>query len=244
MSGKNLEGALGLGSVVEAVRSQESSSRPFDHLVMERVFSETAYGELLDHLPERSLYEPFRSHADAVLPDGTVTRFRFPLVSEKISTLGEESRALWGEVVDVLCSENLREALFLKFERALERRFGVPALAVPVVPQAFLFKDLAGYRIRPHQDTARKAVTFQVYLPRDDDHPELGTVFHRKERAGFERAAQMAYRPNRAYAFPVTPDSWHSVDEVRAGAYERDSLMVLYYIENWDGKEFSSGAAY
>ena len=67
-----------------------------------------------------------------------------------------------------LCSRQLELAFKRKFRRTLEERFGKPAEKIGVYPIPILLRDQPGYRIGIHSDVAKKAVTVQFYLPRDE----------------------------------------------------------------------------
>jgi hypothetical protein len=90
------------------------------------------------------------------------------------------------------------------------------------------------YRIGIHGDGRRKAITVQLYLPRDESQAHLGTVFH-EGRSGeaAERTKRLAFRPATGYAFPVIRhESWHSVPQTSHADGERNSLMLTYYVHD------------
>ena len=92
-----------------------------------------------------------------------------------------------------------------------------------------LLRDLTGYRITPHPDTPIKACTIQIYLPFDESQCELGTSFYRKlEDGSLELARTLEYRPNTAYCFTVTNDSWHGT-VFEDFTKPRNSLTLTYY---------------
>src|SRR5438874_936269 len=75
-------------------------------------------------------------------------------------------------------SSALQEAFKAKFRAALEQRFGCNIDRLTFYPVPMLLRDLRGYRIGIHGDGQRKAITVQLYLPRDESQAQLGTVFH------------------------------------------------------------------
>jgi hypothetical protein len=90
-----------------------------------------------------------------------------------------------------------------------------------------------GYQIGIHPDTRSKAITVQLYLPRDRSLAHVGTVFHKaKGRDGFERALQMSFAPNTGYAFAVGADTYHSVDKVGPEVSTRDSILLTYFLDD------------
>ena len=202
-------------------------TEPFDHLVLGGVFPEEFYPQLLAMLPADRWYRELR-HSDAILPDGRSARLQFPLVAGNIARLPAVQRAFWSAIAAALRSAEVESAYRNKFAAALERVSGRRLAAIRLRPYATLFRDLGGYRISIHPDSPRKAMTTQFYLPVDEAQAHLGTLFHRRNTDGsFEQAKAMRFLPNSGYAFAVSPDSWHSVNPMRADDRPRDSLMII-----------------
>jgi hypothetical protein len=97
-------------------------------------------------------------------------------------------------------------------------------------PIPILLRDQPGYRIGIHADKNTKAITVQLYLPRDASQRDIGTIFHEAESGpDAEKLTQMPFLPSSGYAFPVSvTKSWHSAASTSDG--ERVSVMVTYYI--------------
>jgi hypothetical protein len=224
--------SLGL-DIVERVEASAVESVPFDHVYLEGVFSRETYDRLLDHLPETSRYRELR-HREAMQPDGRSARRKFYLFPEHIALLPPAQRAVWLEVSRVLCSPALQDALKRKFRRALEARFSRSIERLTFYPVPMLLRDLGGYRIGIHGDSVSKALTVQLYLPRDESQAHLGTRFH-EGRGGqaARRIKALAFRPATGYAFPVVYHAtWHSVAPTLQADGERNSLMLTYYVQN------------
>ena len=115
----------------------------------------------------------------------------------------------------------------------LERRFGRSIDTLSFYPVPMLLRDLRGYRIGIHGDAMRKAITVQLYLPRDDRQAHLGTLFHEgRDGEAAQRTRALAFRPATGYAFPVMRhQSWHSVAQTTDADGERNSLMLTYYVQ-------------
>ena len=217
--------------LVAAVDRAELRHEPFDHVALEQVLDPSVYAALLAALPDRDQFHDLKHH-DAVRKDGSSTRLRMYLYPELLGRLPEEQRRVWLPIAEALCSPALELAFKRKFRGALEQRFGKPAENVGMVPIPILLRDQPGYRIGIHSDVARKAITVQFYLPRDDSQRDLGTIFHQaKDGDGAERTIQMPFLPASGYAFPVAlTKSWHSAATASDRDGERVSMMVTYYV--------------
>jgi len=205
---------------------------PFDHVYIERLFPPDEYRRLLEHLPETRRYRQL-THREAMRSDGTSARRKFYLLPEHIMWLPRRERAYWRALSRQLRSRELQDAFKRKFQVALEQRFGtsIDKLSFYAVPM--LLRDLGGYRIGIHGDAMRKAITVQLYLPRNDSQAHMGTVFHegRNGEAAL-RTKRLAFLPATGYAFPVIRHrSWHSVPQTSDADGERNSLMLTYHVQ-------------
>ena len=100
-------------------------------------------------------------------------------------------------------------------------------------PIPILTRDIPGYLITPHTDTRWKGITVQLYLPRDDAHTNIGTIFHEKLADGsLPKRTQMRFAPNTGYAFAVGDDTWHSADPVGPEVTTRDSILLTYFVDS------------
>ncbi len=200
---------------------------PFDHLVLQDIFPEDLYGQILSQLPARSYYRGLK-HSEALLPDGSSARLQFPLVPANIARLPDTQRQFWSAVAAAVQSREVESAYKHKFRETLERISGKPLTSIRLRPYATLFRDVGGYKISAHPDSPRKAITTQFYLPADESQLHLGTVFHDQtpDRA-YRQVQAMRFAPNTGYAFAVTPTSFHSVSPMRAEDKPRDSLMII-----------------
>jgi hypothetical protein len=105
------------------------------------------------------------------------------------------------------------------------------------VQRPVLFRDITGYKISVHADNLDKVITSQIYLPRDESQAHLGTSFHRRKGdRSFEKVKTLPFTPNSGYAFPVTTESWHSVEQMRESDGARDTLMLIWYLEEKPSK--------
>jgi len=165
-------------------------------------------------------------------PDGTPTRVKIDLFPEYIRTLPAEKRPVWDLVGRALCSRDVQAAFVRRLAPQLERRFGAGYADIGLYPIPVLTRDIPGYKIHPHTDTHWKGITVQLYLPRDDAHTNIGTIFHGRAADGtLTRDAQMRFARNTGYAFAVNDISWHSADPVGTDVDTRDSILLTYFVD-------------
>ncbi len=217
-----------IGSIERAPLAHE----PFDHIAIQSVFSPEFYSELLRNLPPTERYRELR-HKDAMRADGHSTRHRLFLYPEIMPFLPREQRAFWSRLSRTLRSKEVQSAFKRKFRAALEGRFGKSIDKLDFYLKPILVRDLEGYAIGIHPDVPRKAITVQFYLPRDMSQVNLGTHFHfGPDGPDAAREIAMRFEPSSGYAFPVLPQSWHSVPPTGDDTGERNSLMMTYFVKD------------
>jgi hypothetical protein len=221
------------GFIAAAIDDVPSVDTPFHHLVLDRVFPDDTYAAMLAAMPVASDYRPMHGRSkDNDLAEGTSTRIKMDLFPEYIRHLPAEKRALWTAVGGALCSAEVRACLVRRLAPGLARRFASDLGAVAMYPVPILTRDIPGYRILPHTDTHWKGITVQLYLPRDETAPHVGTIFHERLADGsMLKRKQMRFVPNTGYAFAVGDDTWHSVDPVGPEVTTRDSILLTYFVD-------------
>jgi hypothetical protein len=219
--------------VVTSVDAALSYDTPFTHLVLDRVFPDDVYANMLAQMPEAADYRPMHGRSKGHdLADGTHTRVKIDLFPEYIRHLTPEKRAVWDVVGRALCSAEVRDAFMRRLAPALARRFGAGSTKVGMYPIPVLTRDIPGYLITPHTDTRWKGITVQLYLPRDRSNTNIGTIFHEKLADGsMPKKKQMTFAPNTGYAFAVGTDTWHSADAVGPEVKTRDSILLTYFVD-------------
>jgi hypothetical protein len=220
-------------SIVGSVDSARKVEVPFYHLVLDRVFPDDIYAAMMAAMPVASDYRPLHGRNSCnVLPDGTHTRVKIDLFPEYIRHFPAEKRALWDLVGRALCAPEVTAAFVRALAPALARRFGPEFENVGMYPIPVLTRDVPGYVIAPHTDTRWKGITVQLYLPRDNATPHIGTIFHEKLPDGsLPKRTQMKFSPNSGYAFAVGDDTWHSADPVGREVTTRDSILHTYFVD-------------
>jgi len=219
--------------IAASVDAASSFDAPFTHLVLDRVFPEEVYAQMLANMPEANDYRPMHGRSKGHdLSDGTHTRVKIDLFPEYIRHLPQQQRAVWDIVGRALCSRPVKEAFVRRLAPALERRFGSGYATTGMYPIPILTRDIPGYLITPHTDTRWKGITVQPYLPRDASMTHIGTIFHEKLADGsLPKTKQMKFAPNTGYAFAVGTDTWHSADAVGAEVRTRDSILLTYFVD-------------
>jgi hypothetical protein len=209
-------------------------SQPFGHLELESPFDPALYPEILENLPALGYYRELK-HYDAMLPDGRSARLKFDLLPANIERLPGSQKAFWKEMARQMHSPLIKSAYMKKFMDPLQRVRGKSIDKIKINSFPVLFKDVAGYKILIHPDSAKKALTTQYYLPEDESQLHLGTLFHEKlENGSFSEGKVRPFAPNSGYAFAVTPHSWHSVRQMGSDDKPRNSLMnIFYYDRGW-----------
>lgn len=119
-----------------------------------------------------------------------------------------------------------------RLRAALDEKFGVESLG----DETILMRDGPGYKINPHTDATRKAVTALFYLTRDWSDAEHGTsIYVPKEpleptdgkhmpREKFDLVWTAPGKPNSVFIFARTENSFHGC-EPYAGEKHRDILL-------------------
>jgi hypothetical protein len=218
-----------VGGSIENARRVES---PFYHLEFDRVFPEDVYATMLAAIPDNADYRRMSGRRkEDVRDDGTPTRVKIDLFPEYIRSLPAEKRPVWDLIGRALCSREVQAAFVGSLAEGLRRRFGPSYADIDLYPVPILTRDVPGYRIAPHTDTHWKGITVQLYLPRDDKHVNIGTVFHGRRPDGSLTRTQMRFAPNTGYAFAVGEDSLHSADPVGPEVETRDSILLTYFVD-------------
>jgi hypothetical protein len=218
--------------VARSVDEARAVERPFFHLEFDRVFPNDIYGEMLQAMPNTSDYRRMSGRRkEDVRDDGTPTRVKIDLFPEYIRGLPAEKRAVWEQVGRALCSREVQAAFVRRLEPGLSRRFGDDFADVDLYPVPTLTRDVPGYKIAVHSDTHWKGITVQLYLPRDDAHGNIGTLFHERLPDGSLTRTQMRFAPNTGYAFAVADNTLHSADPVGPEVDTRDSILLTYFVD-------------
>jgi hypothetical protein len=222
-----------IAHVVAAIEAAAADAEPFRHLKLSAIFPQTLYAAMLEAMPVPRDYRPMSGRTKYTRTQDGGTRTKIDLFPEFIRHLPRAKRPVWRIVGRALCSPEVREAFRQRLAPGLERRFGARYRSLGLYPIPILTRDVPGYEIGIHPDTRSKAMTIQLYLPRDRSIEHVGTVFHRRTgETSYERALQMPFAPNTGYAFAVAEDTYHSVDPVGPEVRTRDSILLTYFLDD------------
>lgn len=224
--------------LINKIRAAKIDPQPSENIYIEDIFTPEIYAEILARLPTDNDYD-FIEHPDAVLPDGRKTRKLLDLTDASIKLLKKEDQDFWRQLKDILTSDALQKVLMQKFFARAKQRFGEKWPSMVTVP--IFYRDFPGYRISEHTDAPFKIATMQFYFPKDDSQIHLGTSFHEKQNNHFTLLKTNPFKPNSAYAFIRTDNSWHSVKEIGPHESTRDSLALTIYES---GSEYRSTKSY
>lgn len=243
--------ATALEHMLGVVADARVESYPFPHFIVEGFLPDNLYRELLAALPDPRLYKAFGYEKHAT--DGVSNRGRFVLAGSNLDNLLGRQRSLWLAVRDALGSPELKSAVFGRLSHGLAYRFGISpeaAASTPGYPKPELFRETAGYRIKPHPDTRRKLVTMQIALAADDSQRDIGTQFYRRsynplamfrEPRGFDVYKRAPFLPNVAYAFVVINKlwlkSWHGRTTLAGDTGVRNTILNIWYARAKDGNQ-------
>src|SRR5262245_24873261 len=186
--------------IVSSIDAAAEVETPFFHLEFDRVFPPDHYRKMLDAMPLPSDYRAMSGRSKDKI-NAIPTRVKIDLFPEYIRHLPSAKRQVWDLVGRALCSEPVKNAFRRRLAKPLEKRFGRNFQSLGLYPIPILTRDIAGYRIAPHTDTHWKGITVQLYLPPDEAHTNVGTIFHSVLPDGTKpKARQMRFAPNTAYA--------------------------------------------
>lgn len=220
-------------SLARAIESAPLMSSPYDHFRMEGIFPAELYAALIDQLPDSSFYQPI-PHRDAKISENESTRIVMPLSGEYLSnsTLSENKKNFWMQVSEECNASSIKDAVFSRLQHDLFLRFGIEPKDIPVTLKVQLYRDITGYKIRPHRDNMAKVVTLQIYLPKNDELESCGTcIYEAKPNNEMEKVKKFPFIPNSGYAFAVSDKSWHGVETLSEAGIERNSLMMFWVLK-------------
>jgi hypothetical protein len=210
---------------------------PFAHCVIDGIFPQDFYEEIIDHWPEEQSWQPL-GESGRVSKAAYAERMVVLMDQAGFARLDDARRGFWRERVGAwLLGPALRELLLRKFAADLEGAgFGAPA--DKTVGDALIVSDRTDYAIGPHTDALHRVVSLLFYLPEDATFSRFGTSFYQpldpafRCRGGphhrfelFRRTGTVEFLPNRLVVFPKTDRCFHGVEPVDLPGIERRLLI-------------------
>lgn len=232
-----------IAHAVASIDAADYSPFPFPYIVFRNFFPQDFYRDLINSVPANG-YDPIT---------GTGTRMALRLYGEHVEHIEPEFRPMWSAVSTMLTSKEVERAIRNRLQDGLEiRARGDKAPGVEdlkLVAKPVLYRDIDGYRIKPHPDTRKKVVTMQLYCPPDASQENLGTTLYRVSLKGLlhvgsyclEPVNTIPFLPNLGYAFVVlkayhslTKMSWHGRPPIKTDR-PRISILNTFYMNEHVG---------
>jgi len=222
--------------VLGRIRAASIETDPFPHCVVDRVFSEDFYEDLLENWPED---ESFTSITDTGRVKGGSSERRVIVLTDKgLARIEDRRRRFWTEAVaHWLMASGLALAAIEKFAHMLAE-FGADPRSAPLGADGLIVSDRSSYAIGPHTDNPQRVVSLLFYVPEDDTFRRFGTSLYEPCDASFRctggphhdverflRVKTIEFLPNRLVMFPKSDRCFHGVERVDLPGVERRLLI-------------------
>ena len=222
--------------VVERISAAPVLASPFPHCVVDEVFPEEFYEEILDHWPAA---DRFVSGVETGRVTKGYSEERKILNFDKthLSRLEASQRVFWAEaVLPLVRSPGVSRAILAKFRREIAERLADGREVFST--DALIVSDRTAYALGPHSDSPQKLVSLLFYLPEDATFKRYGTSLYvprdptfscaegwHYDEKHFTRISTVEFIPNRLLLFPRTDRSFHGVERVDVPGIERRLLI-------------------
>lgn len=227
-----------LAHVAERLAATRVQREPFPHFYAEGFWPEAFYAELVANLPPDEAYERMPSPYEDRLQIN-LSRTSAAALSAPVQALEEilHSQAFF----DLMTAPFVPEfAAVAEYRQPQIEQFGTPD-GLPVGGRTMLARDYAGFAIGPHADSIYKLVVGAFYLPRGPEFEQFGTSIYthkqglrawyspHMDREDFDLVETFPNRPNSAFVFMKTDNSYHGVER---GDYPGGGRDVLFWLPN------------
>lgn len=202
---------------------------PFPHVIANQFFDEQTYTELKTHLPDLSLYDRDRYHAQT-------ERYGFWPHNKSLLKLPKTSQDFWQKISDEAGSSATTSRLVNFFEKefsSIETLRSYLASGEPIA-RLRLVREKLPYTLPPHLDMDMKMLVIVIYLDREPIVSGNGTTLYIKEDEDFIPVKSAPFLPNHALITARIPDSWHGGSWQGEGY--RDTLHIYYFPRSQEGK--------
>ena len=241
-----------LDQLINSFIDSKNIEDPFPHKFIENIFPLSFYDDLLNNIPDKSLYTPIKD-TGSVGADYPDERFIFNFTDKKDSSkLLNQQKLFFDNLTKVLFAKELFQAVTSSFRKTLQLRintfsdtekrlFDFPNLKFSY--RAALIKDFTKYSLGAHTDNESKFITFLFYIPSTDELKANGTSLYspitnvegakhftsEQTQQNFKKIKTCPFVPNSVLLFPRTSNSFHGVEEVNINMKERNLLLLNYY---------------
>lgn len=207
-----------------AIKSTQFSKNPYQHIVVDNLFSDDVYKNILENKIPTDCLSPI-VQGNTVGAAYSDKRYILPL-DRKLTILSKSQRVFWESMYNWLDTE-FKNIILDKFKVNVQTKLRV-----------LYTRDFCGYKIGPHTDNPLKIITLLIYIPSNNDNSELGTsLYTPKENyvqscegmkhhkfENFNLVKTIEYIPNRMFGFMKTNKSFHGVSSVNKNI-ERNILI-------------------
>ena len=229
-----------LDHVLQRVAAATVIENPFPYAVIDRIFPDEYYAEMLAHFPKPESLRPI-GETGRVGKDNYRDRLVVLFTDEEFGRMSGEQQRFWREFAGWMYSDLFLNLFVLKFQHALEPRLRRILADNPLLRargDALLVNDQTNYAIGPHTDAPHRLVTFLFYLPKDDSMKDLGTSVYKPKDPNFicwggphhpaeqfDLVRTVEFLPNRLLTFPKTERSFHGVEQIHRADVNRPLLI-------------------
>lgn len=228
-----------LSHVCKRIEEAELIMDPTPHIVVDNVFPDDYYKQIIDNFPDESTLEAIaeKGRTGGGYADRKVVLFN----DEDFSKLDEKRLEFWLDLASWLYSDFFVSSSidrFLPFCANRLSRFQKEGGDISLKNDALIVSDRSGYSIGPHTDMKQRLISFLFYVPENDSDSSLGTSFYRPfdpdfrcdgskhyQSGGFERVKTVEYLPNRLLMFVRTEKSFHGVEAIEKDNVDRRLLI-------------------
>jgi FkbM family methyltransferase len=227
--------------VLKQIRLTSIKTDPFPVSIVDNVFPEDYYQEILNNFPLPEQLIPLSSTGRTI--GGSYEKRHIVLFNKLgFSRPSQKQLDFWSEFAAWLYHPEFISSSIDYLEPyvrpRLEALYTETQSSVLLSSDALIVSDQTSYAIGPHTDAPHRLISFLFYLPSDDSLRHLGTSLYKPKckgmscaglkhhsHDGFERVATIDYIPNRLVLFPKTDSSFHGVEPIRDGSPERNLLI-------------------
>lgn len=234
------KGRAVLNHVLDRLAATPMTTQPFPYLVIDDIFPDDYYAEMLAHFPTKTSLRPIGETGR--VPQGAyVERLTVLFTDDEFARMSTTQQAFWQEFASWMYTDQFMAAFVAKFSEQLEPRLAKILAAeksLLLKGDALLVNDQTNYAIGPHTDAPHRLISFLFYLPSDTSMRELGTsVYEHQDPSfvcwggphhpftNFTKVATVEFLPNRLMVFPKTEKSFHGVEQIKREGVDRPLLI-------------------